>query len=303
MSRVQLITIPIFISVMRSTNIVAVFMALFIPALAQAADIAGAVQNNGRAVDEDGGYFEIGLVAGYLHHPYQTKQEQQTTDLFADIDASFEYRKKGFLAEVVQGTQDGLNLGYTVWHNGAWEVDFLAASMNRFYDTDLDNKVKPEDDEETKNKKLYNRNSFYLGTGLRVSRYIDEYVIQYRLVTDTLDGNGVISTLRVGRGWQYRNWNYHCIISAQYTSAKTNQYWFGVEDWQATERYPAFSPDATISYSAQLGIAKPLSEKWVARLFTGWEQFPDEIRASPFVDNSDGSYFALTVSRVFSSGR
>ncbi|SMF08441.1 Outer membrane scaffolding protein for murein synthesis, MipA/OmpV family [Alteromonadaceae bacterium Bs31] len=288
---------------MRSSKFLAAcYLALCTPHLAQAADIAGAVQNNGRAVDEDGGYFEIGFATGYLHMPYDTSQEQETADLFIGIDASFEFRKKGFFTEVVQGTQDGLNLGYTLWHNNTWVVDFLAASMNRFYDPDLDNKIKPEDDEDTRNKKLYNRNSFYLGTGLRISHYLDEYVIQYRLVTDTLDDNGVISTLRLGRGWQYRNWNFHCILSAQYTSAKTNNYWFGVEQWQATERYPAFSPDSSLSYSAQFGLAKPLSEKWVARLFTGWEQYPSEVRGSPFVDDSDGSYMAFTVSRVFSSG-
>jgi len=273
-----------------------------IPISVGAADIAGDVQQSGGfSSNGDGGYFELGFGIGHFHNPFQIRQEDYDGAI-ADIDGSFVFRKKGFFGEVVQGTQDGLNLGYNAWQNDRWSIDILVGSMNGVYEPDLETEVKPGDDEDTRNEKLYNRHTLFLGTGIRVSHYIGNYVMQYRLVADTLDGNGLISTLRLGRGWQYRNWNYHCILSAQYTSETTNNYWYGVENYEATARYPAYHPEASLSYSAQFGITKPLSEKWVARLFTGWTQYPNEARDSPFVDDSDFSFVALTVNRVFSWG-
>ncbi|TVZ37933.1 outer membrane scaffolding protein for murein synthesis (MipA/OmpV family) [Alteromonadaceae bacterium 2753L.S.0a.02] len=284
-------------------SVLGFLLALSLTPAVNAADIAGDVQSAGVNLNEDGGYLELGAGIGYVHNSYNTRQSQETRDAFADIDGSFVYRKKGFFIEIVQGTQDGLNLGYNVWQNPRWSVDLLGASMNQFYDPDLDTDIKPGDDEATRNEKLYNRHSFYLGTGVRVSHYIDNYVIQYRLVTDTLGGNGVVSTLRAGRGWQLRNWNFHGIVSASYVSAETNNYWFGVKDWQATEKYPAYSSDATLSFSLQFGLAKPITEKWVVKAFAGWIQTPQEARDSPFVDDSDASYITLSVLRVFSTGR
>lgn len=271
------------------------------PLSVNAADIAGDVQN-GMSLNEDGGYLELGLGVGYVHNPYNTFQEQEVTDCYLDLGGSIVFRKSGFFLEVVQDTQDGVNIGFNVWQNERWSVDLLAASMNRFYDMYLQTDVRRTDDEATRNEKLYNRHSFYLGTGIRVSHYVDDYVIQYRLVTDTRDDNGVMSTLRVGRGWQYRNWNFHGILSAGYISESTNNYWFGVEDWEATEKYPAYEAGSSVAGSIQLGLAKPLSEKWVLKAFSGWVQYPDEARKSPFVDDSDYFYVTVSINRVFSWG-
>ncbi|WP_075187061.1 MipA/OmpV family protein [Teredinibacter haidensis] len=267
-----------------------------------AADIASDVRNGGARETEDGGSFELGLVAGYEGSPLRWKQAEEGSGTVFDIDGSGEYRKNGFFVEATQGTQDGLNLGYTFWQPNTWQVDFLAGSMNGFYESELDDQVNEDDDEAERNKKIYERNTFYLGTGIRVTRYVDKYVVQYRLLTDTLDNNGVSSTLRVGRGWQYRNWNFYGIASAQYNSAKTNHMWFGVTENEATSRYPAYKPNSTLSYSMLLGVVRPLSEKWVFRAYAGWVQLPKEARHSPLIDDSDGTYALLTINRVFSWG-
>ncbi|WP_339074997.1 MipA/OmpV family protein [Teredinibacter turnerae] len=270
------------------------------PAKVLATDIAGDVQSAGMRFSEDGGYWEFGLGIGYIHNPYNTRQEQDFADLYGDIEGSAVFRYRGLFLEAVQDTQDGVNLGYNLWQDKRWSVDFLAASANRFYDTELDTKIQSSDDEETRNRKLYNRHSLYMGTGVRVSHYIDDYVIQYRLVTDTLDDNGLMSTLRLGRGWQYRNWNFHAIASVGYTSETTNNYWFGVDSRVATEKYPAYRPGSSVSGSLQLGLAKPLTEKWVVKAFAGWIQHAKEARNSPFVDDSDEFYWTLSINRVFS---
>ncbi|WP_246439047.1 MipA/OmpV family protein [Teredinibacter franksiae] len=266
-----------------------------------AADIASDVRTTGEreSQNEDGGFFEVGLVVGHIHSPLESNQVDGEAGFGIDIDFFGEYRKHGFFIEATQGTQDGLNLGYTFWQNPTWQVDFLAGSMNGFYEPDMDLTIHEDDSDEEKNRKLYERNTFYMGTGLRVTHYVDDYVVQYRLLADTLEGNGVTSSLRVGRGWQYRNWNFFGIASAMYNSAKTNHMWFGVEEHEATNLYPAYSPGSTASLSLQLGFIRPLSEKWVLRGYIGFDQYPDEARKSPLMSDSNGNYALISFNRVF----
>lgn len=276
-----------------------------LPVLCQAADIASEVREGAYQQTQDGGYFELGLVAGYISWPWRLEQDElwRGDKAVLDFDGAGEYRKNGFFAEAAQGTQDGLNLGYTLWQNNYWTVELLAGSLNGLYEPDYDISITPADDEATRNDKLYKRNTFYQGTGIRLSHYVGDYVVQYRLLTDTFDNNGVMSTLRIGRGWQYRNWSFHGIVSAEYASAKTNNYWFGVKEDEATEKYPVYSSNSGISYNLRLGAAKPINEKWVFRAYTGYILFSEGARDSSFVENTPGSFVVFTVNRVFNFGQ
>jgi len=279
--------------------------ALLVSQSLNAADIASDVRSGGNPLNEDGGYFELGVSAGYANSPLKIKQAEDGLEddgSMIDIDGAGEYRFKGFFIEATQGSQDGLNLGYTAWKSTNWTLDILAASMNGFYDTDLDIDIRPGDSEAERNRKLYNRNTLYSGAGVRLSVYVNEYVMQYRLLTDTKGGNGVISSARVGRGWQYRNWNFHGILSTVYTSEKTNTYLYGVSESEATARYPAYAPGSGISYSLFLGVARPINEKWVFRAYTGYYTYPDAATNSAFVDQDNGSFLFLSVNRVFNLG-
>ncbi|VUD62803.1 Outer membrane protein OmpV [Thalassocella blandensis] len=277
---------------------------LFVSAIAihsvhcTAEDIATDVKNGNRS-NQDGGFLELGLLTGYMNNPFHLKAKSEMEDTVIDLDASFVYRKSGFFAEAVFATQDGVNLGYNFWQNENWSVDLLAGSLSGSYDFDFKDEPRAANEEEQRNKELYHRNTFHTGTGVRVTRYIHDYVVQYRLVTDVLDDNGVISTLRLGRAWQYRNWSVHAILSAIYTSKETNQYWFGVKQSQSTPQNPPFYPEASLSYSAVFGVTRPINEKWVFRGIAGWEETPDEIKPSTFVDDKDRSYLGVSVSRVF----
>lgn len=265
-------------------------------------DIAADVKTGGGS-QKNGGYFELGLLGGYVYTPYNFKANTDLDGYTLSFDVSGVYRKNGFFAEAVFATQDGINLGYNLWQNDSYSVDFLAASLSGFYNIDFEGLDEPQDTEEARNEDLYERHTLYTGTGIRFTSYIDEYVLQYRLVTDTFDNNGVMSTLRVGRAWQYRNWNFHGIVSAVYTSRATNQYRYGVDESEATTANPTFYPEASLSYSVMLGMTRPLSEKWILRGIAGWEHTPDEIKDSNFVDNHDRILAGISIVRVFSSGK
>ena len=273
-----------------------------LPLSALAADIAGDVQS-ALNLNQDGGYFELGVTGGYFHYPYLVDEELLESDqAFATIDGSAVFRKNGFFVEGVQGTNDGINLGYTVFQNNRWSFDILGASAHGLYETDRDERIRSGDNEATRNEKLLNRNTLYVGSGVRLTSYFNKYVVQYRLVTDTLGSNGLASSLRVGRGWQIWNWNLFTIISADYTSKKTNNFYYQVEPHEATTRFPTYEADSSLGYGIQFGVVKPLSEKWLMRIYGGWLQSPDEMRDSPLTEDSDTTYIAFAINRVFSWG-
>ncbi len=263
-----------------------------------AADIVTDVRSGGVRSTNDGGYLEIGFVGGYIHNPFENISID-SDDFAATIDVGGEYRYKDFFVEASQGTQDGFNLGYSLWSNEHWTVDVLGASINGVLSDRDDGDIRADDDEATRDAKLRDRDTFYIGAGVRITRYFENYVLQYRLVSDIFDGNGVVSTLRFGRGWQIRNWNFHTILSAEYSSEETNQYRFGITELEQTSRHPRYAPGASLNYSALFGVARPLSENWVLRGFAGYVYLPDEIRDSPLVSDHDFSIAVVAINYVF----
>lgn len=269
----------------------------FLASLCYAADIASSVREGRVSESENYLTFQVGAVAGYFDNPHAVTQ-RQFDDAFLDLDISGEARYKRFFVEASQGTQDGLSLGYTIWNNQDWSVDFIGASMVGFIE-DIYGDDSGGFDEASRNKRIEERETFYMGTGVRVTRYLEEYVIQYRLVKDTYKDHGVTSTLRVGRGWQIKNWNISSILSAKYSSQETNDYFFGVTEREATNKYPAFEADEGMSYSLMVSATKPLSERWVMRAFVGYAWLCDGISDSPVLEADNAKGAALAFNYVF----
>lgn len=263
-----------------------------------AADIARSVRDGGKTYEQTGGFFELGLTLGSFNTPF-VGHSTHDQDISAELTAGGEFRKNNFFMEASQGSQDGFNLGYTLWQNNRWAIDVLGASISGSISDREDKHITSSDDEAARNSKLEDHDTFYVGAGVRLTRNFENYVVQYRLVSDIFDGNGMVSTLRAGRGWQIQNWNVHGILSAQYTSDKTSNYWFGIDEMEATNRYPNYTANSSIIYSALLGATKPLSEKFVFRAYLGYAQLPSEVRDSPLVDDHDFSMVAATLNYVF----
>ncbi len=270
---------------------------LLAPSFLFAQDIAKTVRE-GQQPLVSGGYFEVGVGGGYVHNPY-VNEDVYSDDYFLELDIAGEYRFRNLFFEASQGTQDGLNFGYTLWHNDDWLVDLLAASISGSL-SDLDDAtIHPDDNEATRNEKLEHGDTVYIGAGVRVTHYFDKYVLQYRLVSDIYDKNGLVSTLRFGRGWQVQGWHLHYILSAQYTSQETNDYWFGVTETESTTRFPTYEPSAGMSYSALFGITRPITESWVFRGYAGYLALPSTVRSSPLVYDHNWSTVIATINYVF----
>lgn len=275
---------------MKTTTLISLILTLSSGA-ANASDITKDIRSGGAADREDGGYFEIGLGAGYSKSALVSDREDQ--DFSAGITLAGEYSYKGLFIELAHNTYDGLNLGYNALNTQNWSFDILASSLAGNI-TSYD-----EDNEIDKNKALINRDTLYNGAGIRATRYWDDTIFQYRLVTDIIDDNGIRSTARLGHSWQLKNWTLHGIASADYRSKKTNQYLLGVTAKEATERFPSYTADAGLSFSAEAGVTYPVTENVVWRASAMALLLSDEDAKSPLVEDDLATRVSTSISYVF----
>lgn len=265
-----------------------------------ASDIARDVRKaNESPLIENGGYFELGIGAKALNQVSVQEDPKDDKDTVYGIGFALggEYRFKGLFIEASEGSLDGINLGYTLWNNATWQADLIAASVDGSFRSDND--IEETDTEEQRNKKLIERDTLRIGAGVRVTGYLNDHIIQYRLVGDTFDGNGFETSLRFGRHWQYQNWNFHGIVGASYLSAKASRYLWGISEDDATEKFAAYTPSAGVTLQAEFGVTYPMSEHWVFRTTTRYIQFSDEKSDSPLYKDDHLSAIFATINYVF----
>ncbi len=267
--------------------------------LANADDIARDVRHSGSGPDNsNGGYFELGFGLTYFVDPFIQEDEDCGSHTVCPtllIGGSYHYR--GAFIELADTTADGLNLGYSLWGNARWTVDFIG--LNVFGDIHLEPDKKKADTEFQRDYDLLYRSRLTFGTGTRVTGYFDNSIAQFRLLTDLFSGHGFVSSLRLGHSWQYRNWNFHSILSADWFSSEMVNYWVGVTDAEATARFPTYRASSTVFFSGELGLAYPVTEHWVARAYMRYSPLSSTISDSPLVDEKYGSVAAMALSYAF----
>ncbi len=267
--------------------------------MANSADFSTDVRSGANApVLEDGGYFEVGLFLSHLETSFEIYDESE--GFHVDLLLSGEYRYKSFFVEATQGSLDGLNLGFTLWSGDKWIVDLLVASAFGSIEVGEEKKDSSDLSEEERNEAILDRDTFFNGAGIRATAYWYDYIYQFRIVKDTHGGNGVITDLKVGRGWQYRNWNFHAIFNARSGSDRFAQYWFGIDEEEATERFPETRIKSGIYYVAEVGLTYPVSENWVFRSFYRHGIMHGNLQEeSPLVSGDYDSLFMSSISYVF----
>lgn len=265
---------------------------LLLALVAKAGDIAMDVRQT--SVDSHGGgFFEIGLGLEYISGINATATGEDDEGVGLELNIGGAYFYKGFFIEAAVESYDGLNLGYQVLGNQDWSIDLLASSLSGEFFLDSENRAKSADEQ------LVERNSLYNGAGLRVTRYLGDYVLQGRLVNDIYKDNGLRASARFGRNWQLRNWNLHSIASVDYASEKTTRYLVGITEAEATERFAAYQPDAGMALSLELGAAYPVNEHlvWNTRLLH--TRYSDEVADSPLLTDDNFTGFRTTLNYVF----
>jgi MipA family protein len=270
---------------------------LLAPSLVMASDIAASVTQGGEQRLVDGGYFELGASVYGTNQLDIRQTEHESIQPSLLISGMYQY--KGLFAEMIHQSQDGVNLGINLWNSANWSLDFLAANFQSSTGRSEHSELSQLDEDE-RNQYLMETDSIFIGAGFRATRYWDDhYVFQYRIVSDYFDAQGVVSSARLGKSWQVRNWNFHALGSVEYASAKLSRNLFGVSREEATALFPEYRPSSAVTYGMELGVAYPLSEKLVFRTVYRLKVLSKEITASPFNQADYGSFFNASISYVF----
>ncbi len=265
--------------------------------LVLAGDIAQDIRTGSELERENGGYFGVGLSVAHVDGG-RIFSDDDEADAYLGISLGGTYYYNGLFIEASQGTSDGLNIGYNFLNKGNWSVDFIALSFQGRLETEDDDREKSLNENE-RNDAMLERNTFYNGAGIRATANFDDYIFQYRLVTDIHGGNGIVSTARIGRSWQIQNWNLHSILSMEYSSSETNSYLYGVTEQEATSRFAEYDLGSSLKYSGEVGVTYPLSEHTVFTSFVRYTDLPQEIEDSPLMKDGNETLFVTSISYIF----
>ncbi|GAD79062.1 MipA/OmpV family protein [Vibrio ezurae] len=283
-------------NVARAPTVAFLLTGLFISAPCLAADITTAsTQSGGR--HDDGGYFEVGgslIATNHMDVRNTDHRNIQPSLLLSGV-----YQYKGMFAELVHLSQDGANLGYNFWNSEHWSVDFLAANFETTWKKDPDVDVSTLN-EAQRNDYLLADEGLYVGAGIRATRYWDDnYVFQFRMVSDYSENLGLQGSIKLGKSWQVQNWNLYTLGSVSYLSSKLTNNLFGVSAAEATSQFYEYKPDAAFNYGLEFGAAYPLTPNIVFRSTYRVIALSDEITDSPYSQANYSSLFNLSVSYVF----
>lgn len=264
----------------------------------QAADIAGDVRLGNDGPDTtDGGFLEVGII-GKAHRDPRLG-DRWDKDPALGLVVAGQYRYKGFFLESVNGSSDGLNAGYNLWSDERWAVDVIG--LNSTWGDSLEDfeEIDPNLGDTQRTIWLLKRDTPLTGAGVRITGYFGEYILQYRALNDIYYNRGNYSTARLGRSWQYRNWNFHGIVGLEYLDAKYSQRTFGVDEREASRSFPTYAPGATVSTEVEAGVTYPITEHWVFRATVKHRFLPNAVKESPLYDDDSATSLLTSFSYVF----
>ena len=107
------------------------------------------------------------------------------------------------------------------------------------------------------------------------------------------------ASARYGRQWQLGNWNLQGILGVRFNSAQYNDYLFGVDAIEASERFPVYKPGNAWIPELELAASLPLSKNWVYTSRFRVTSFPGSVTDSPLVVEDHAVFWNTGIHYVF----
>jgi len=237
-------------------------------------DITYDVRNKTSKVDNTENYLELGVMHRVRDEPtFSTiNSRYSNTSLFLNGY----YNWNNIFIESYSESGHGAVVGYNAFNNDHWSFDLIATSD--WGKTSFEH-----------NGRYANNNSEF-SVGGRLSGYLGDNMVQFTVNQDaTGDHDGTTVSALIGRNWQYKDWNFHGLVGAEYTSAKLNDYYVGVSEEQAAStRFDAYEAGDSLSFSAEVGVTYSFAEDWELRATARAVTRDDELINSPkfkYMDN------------------
>ncbi len=244
-----------------------------------ARDIRGGRQDEGA---DFAGYIELGAHAATGQMPVVGVENTEIR-----FTVGGHVRAKGFFLDFLTESYNRGQLGYHLYSGNTWSFDLIATGSPDGIDNTLSNELDGLRDR-----------SGAVESGLRVTGFTGPLIVQFEALSDiTGSHDGAILSGSVARSYLWRNWNLHWLLGARYLSSETTSFLFGVDESEASERFPRYNAGAGVTYVTELGATLPLNQYFVFRGTARYWSLPDSIADSPFIE--DQNYSEITASVVF----
>lgn len=199
------------------------------------------------------------------------------------LNLRFNYQWKGFFIEDKGLRGLGLpGMGYNFYSDPTWSFDMYISEVHTSIGVDDSDTINDEQNGLVgiNPRKIDNR------LGLRATHYIDETSALRVLIAPVsdLEHHDTHVALWYGKTWQYFNANFYTTFSAQYDSSKTLNYYYGVSNSEASDKFPVYQAGSGITLGAEFGISYPLATDWVLESSIKFTRLPSSVYNSPLVD-------------------
>lgn len=246
---------------------------LMLMPVSAAADVARDVRDGRQDLgNPNGGFFEIGPRLDFSSIPVDGAD-----DYHLSLHIGGYYRFKRFFVDIAAESHSRVQFGYSAYAGPQWSIELLGASSEAGIDSRLSDEL--EDIDERPGG---------VNFGVRVTAYPGSLIAQFEALSD-ISGlhDGFTMTGSIARNWLVRNWNVHAILGARYYSAAYTDYIFGIDEDEATLRFPQFTAGTSHTFVTEIGVSYPLSEYWVFRTTARYWALSDSISRSPFLNDND----------------
>jgi len=243
---------------------------------------AESVQPEESSDTRSGDHIELGLSIGYGSFPLiglndadnviDSREDRLSFDLI--IEGRLQH--KGYFLELIQGGFESLAFGYSVYENEQGNFELIAAKL--FGKVDRSN---------FDQFRLVNDREGDFNLGFRKSRFYGNTVFQTELVGNfTSEHLGFVGTASLGHQKQFGNWSAYGAVGLRYFSDSVLNQYFGVTDEETSGDFGPYQASSGTIASLQLGMAYPLSEKFVFKVGFEYDKFPNAIANSPLAQGS-----------------
>ncbi|MEP1444918.1 MAG: MipA/OmpV family protein [Paraglaciecola sp.] len=199
------------------------------------------------------------------------------------LNLRFNYQWNGFFIEDKGLKGLGLpGIGYNFYSDPAWSFDMYISEVHTSIRVDDSDTINNEQNGLIGINPRKSDNRF----GLRATHYINETSALRLLIApiSDLEHHDTHLALWYGKTWQYFNANLYTTFSAQYDNSKTLNYYYGVSDSEASDKFPVYTAGSGITLGAEFGISYPLATDWVLESSIQFTRLPSSAHNSPIVD-------------------
>lgn len=146
---------------------------------------------------------------------------------------------------------------------------------------------------------IRNRNPS-MEAGIEMSYRFDEVNLNIRMLHDMLSRhNGSLLSVNVSKAFYTKTMMILPTIGLSYLSENAVDYYYGIDEDEATPTRPVYHPSGTWVASLHLYLERPLSETWSVIGTAGYSKVGDSLSNSPIVHHDYGYNVSVGVLRVF----